>query len=78
MKFTTTYFNFRIGKPDRIISGSNTGEHTSEEIIEGIREYVESICPLEHRTDANGNDTLKIVEGARLPAGPIQISMRYS
>ncbi|AAQ81487.1 gp30.6 hypothetical protein [Aeromonas phage 31] len=79
MKFTTTYFNFKTNRPDHIISGAMVPK-TKEEIIEGIKAYVDSICPLEDRTDENGNDTLKIEEGARFPfmMRPQQISMRYS
>lgn len=83
MKFTTTYFNFRIGKADHIISGSNTGKHTAEEIVEGIRVYVDGLCPLEDRVDANGVDTLRIREGIFFPMGiqitePSILTMRYS
>lgn len=81
MKFTTTYFNFKTNRPDHIISGAIVPK-TKEEIIEGIKAYVDSICPAEDRTDENGNDTLKIEEGARLPQSirsrPIQVTMRYS
>ncbi|QBX32860.1 hypothetical protein Asfd1_234 [Aeromonas phage Asfd_1] len=84
-RFTTTYYNFAKGKPDHIISGSNTGEHTDEQIIEGIRAYVDSICPLEDRTDENGLDTLKIRKGAFFPISahpgitiPTAVTMRYS
>lgn len=45
MHFTTTYHNFKTGKSDHIISGSKTGKHTDDEIVAGIREYVESLCP---------------------------------
>ncbi|UYD57629.1 hypothetical protein OFDDKENP_00253 [Aeromonas phage B614] len=83
-KFTTTYYNFAKGKPDHIISGSNTGEHTDEEIIAGIRKYVEGLCPLKDRIDENGIDTLKIRKGVFFPAAPgvfftpRSMSMRYS
>lgn len=81
-RFTTTYFNFRTGKPDHIISGSNTGEHTDEEIVAGIRAYVDGLCPIEDRTDSQGVDTLKIVKGVFFPEGhvftPAKVSMRYS
>ncbi|UOX40556.1 hypothetical protein UGMREWDR_CDS0253 [Aeromonas phage GomatiRiver_11] len=85
MSFTTTYYNYAKGKSDHIISGSNTGEHTDEQIIEGIRAYVDGLCPLEDRLDENGVDTLKIRKGVFFPIGtnsgfsvPVAMTMRYS
>lgn len=85
MHFTTTYHNFKTGKSDHIISGSKTGKHTDDEIVAGIRAYVESLCPLEDRTDENGVDTLKIRKGVHFPGAvlpwqstPSKITMRYS
>lgn len=83
MQFTTTYFNFRTGRPDHIISGSNTGKHTPEEIVAGIRAYVDGLCPLEDRVNAEGIDTLLIREGVFFPTlapltVPTSVTMRYS